>query len=1044
MRRIYLFSVICYIFLAKSTLLLAQQATFREYTKTYKTYPFSDPNPIPKPATLIYPYFRFDGYTDKPVNKEWKIVELENEYIKLTILPEIGGKIWAAYDKASGKSFFYDNQVVKFRDIAMRGPWTSGGLEANYGIIGHTPAVATPVDYLVRKNEDGSVSCFIGTLDLLTQTTWCQEINVAPDKAYFTTRSFWYNSSPLEQPYYSWMNAGIKAAGNLQFIYPGTHYLGHEGQYEKWPVDEQGRDLSFYENNNFGTYKSYHVFGKYTDFFGGYWHDEDFGMGRYSTQDDKAGKKIWIWGLSREGMIWDKILTDTDGQYVEVQSGRLYNQAAPASSFTPFKNIDFSPYASEGWKEYWFPVKGTKGFVKANTYGALNLKKENNSLKIYFSPLQTISDTLKIIDNGKVIYSKVLSLKPLQLFSDSMAFTVNDKNLVASLGGNKLVYSANPQTDVLQRPMDFPKEFDWQSGYGLYIQGKELARHKQYGQALTKLQASLQKEPYYGPALVEVAQLLYRNRQYQEALTYAKQALSLNTYDPAANYLYGLANLALQKVIDAKDGFDLAALSTEYRAPAYTQLSKLYFTEKNYIQAAEYAHKSLEYNRNNLEAYQLLAVIQRLENKPKEANAYLNELAKIAPLNHFMRVEQYFLNKTEENKKQFTSLIRTELPHETYMELALWYYHQKLFSESIAVLELAPVNPETLYWQAFLHNKLTNQASGNGLVKKANSLSPAMNFPYRSESADVLEWVLSQENNWKPTYYLSLIHWNRQDTVKAKELLMACGTAPDFAPFYLTRAEFFAKNNPSQALSDFQKAEKLDSKNWRTGLLFSQFYAEQKNYTKAQQYAKRYYQLFPESYILGSQYAKTLLLTGDYKASLAILNKLNILPYEGATEGRSLYREANLMLATKALSSGNAQEAIKFITQSREWKETLGAGKPYPEDIDERMEDYMEALSHEKMGQIDKAKALYSKIVAFTKKGAPANKVFTAFALQNLGKKTEALNLLEEWVQQSPDNKLAKWCYAQFKGENPKVPAEIAENDNLRLLVAFCKSLEKV
>ncbi|MDO1444952.1 DUF5107 domain-containing protein [Rhodocytophaga aerolata] len=1043
MRKIYLFSIIYYLLLTYSPPLLAQNASFREYTKAYKTYPFSDPNPIPNPNTLIYPYFRFDGYTDKPVNKEWKVVELENEYIKLTILPEIGGKIWAAYEKASGKSFFYDNQVVKFRDIAMRGPWTSGGLEANYGIIGHTPAVATPVDYLVKKNEDGSVSCFIGTLDLLTQTTWCQEINVAPDKAYFITRSFWYNSSPLEQPYYSWMNAGLKAAGNLQFIYPGTHYLGHEGQYEKWPVDEQGRDLSFYENNNFGTYKSYHVFGKYTDFFGGYWHDEDFGMGRYSTHDDKAGKKIWIWGLSREGMIWDKILTDTDGQYVEVQSGRLYNQAAPASSFTPFKNIDFTPYASEDWKEYWFPVKGTKGFVKANTYGALNLKKENNSLKVYFSPLQPIADTLKIVDNQKVIYTKVLTLKPLQLFSDSIAFTGNERNLVSSLGGNKLVYAANPQTDVLQRPMDFPKEFDWQSGYGLYIQGKELARHKQFGQAMQKLQASLQKEPHFGLALVEVAQLLYRNMQYQEALTYAKQALRLDTYDPAANYIYGLANAALQNTTDAKDGFDLAALSTEYRPQAYTQLSKLYFTEKNYTQAAEYARKSLEYTHNNLEAYQLLAVLHRLENKTKEATEYLDEISKIAPLNHFARLERYWLTKTEENKKLFTSLIRTELPHETYMELAIWYFHHGLFKESLAVLELAPSSPEIVYWQAFLQHKAGNQAA-HELLKKANSLSPAMTFPYRSETADVLKWVLSQDKSWKPNYYLGLIHWNRQDTLRAKELLMACGTAPEFAPFYLARAELLGKNNPNQALTDFQKAEKLDPKNWRIGLLLSQFYAGQKNYTKAQQYAKRYYQLFPENYILGSQYAKTLLLTGDYKASLGVLNKLNILPYEGATEGRSLYREANLMLATQALRSGKAPEAIKFITQSREWKETLGAGKPYPEDIDERMEDYMEALSYEKLGKPDKARALYNKIVNFKKEGAAPNKLFTAFALQHLGKQTEARNLLEDWVKQSPESTLAKWCYAQFKGENPPVPAEISANENLRLLVAFCESLKKV
>ena len=274
-----------------------QKATIKEYGKIFKTYPFSDPDPVPE-VGRIYPYYRFDGYTNSAVQKEWKVVELENDYIKLMILPEIGGKIWAAIEKTTGKPFLYYNHVVKFRDVSMRGPWTSGGIEPNYGIIGHTPNCATPVDYTTIIKPDGSVSCVIGVLDLLTRTSWCIDINLPADKAYFTTHSFWYNSSPIEQPYYTWMNTGIKANGNLQFIYPGTKYLGHEGEYSDWPINRQNRkDISFYNNNDFGGYKSYHVFGKYTDFFAGYYHDEDNGTVRYSTHDDKPGKKIWIWGF---------------------------------------------------------------------------------------------------------------------------------------------------------------------------------------------------------------------------------------------------------------------------------------------------------------------------------------------------------------------------------------------------------------------------------------------------------------------------------------------------------------------------------------------------------------------------------------------------------------------------------------------------------------------------------------------------------------------------------------------------------------------------
>src|SRR6187200_1536317 len=279
-----------------------KDATIKEFSKAFPTYPFSDPNPIPL-VEKIYPYFRYDGFTDKPVQKEWKVVELENDYIRVMILPEVGGKIWSAIEKGTGKSFIYDNHTVKFRDVAMRGPWTSGGIEANYGIIGHTPNVATPVDYVTRKLPDGTASVTVGALDLLTRTAWRLEIALPGDTAYFTTRSQWQNTSGVEAPYYSWMNVGLPAAGGLEFVFPGTHYIGHGGEVSAWPVHPgNGKNLAFYDQNDFGSYKSYHVLGEYSDFWGAYWHDLDFGMARYGTRDDKLGKKIWIWGLSQQGM----------------------------------------------------------------------------------------------------------------------------------------------------------------------------------------------------------------------------------------------------------------------------------------------------------------------------------------------------------------------------------------------------------------------------------------------------------------------------------------------------------------------------------------------------------------------------------------------------------------------------------------------------------------------------------------------------------------------------------------------------------------------
>ena len=150
-----------------------QQATVKEETLELTTYPFGDPDPVPHPASTIYPYFRFDGFSAQGEPQKWETVVLENEYIKVTVMPSVGGKIWGATDKTTGKEFIYFNNVAKFRDVSLRGPWTSGGVEFNFGIYGHSPFTTSPVDYCTRKNDDGSVSCFLSATDRIAHT-WLQ------------------------------------------------------------------------------------------------------------------------------------------------------------------------------------------------------------------------------------------------------------------------------------------------------------------------------------------------------------------------------------------------------------------------------------------------------------------------------------------------------------------------------------------------------------------------------------------------------------------------------------------------------------------------------------------------------------------------------------------------------------------------------------------------------------------------------------------------------------------------------------------------------
>lgn len=1013
----------------------AQQiSSVKEYNKVFTTYPFSDPNPIPL-LSPVYPYFRFDGFTDMPVQKEWKVIELENDYIKVMILPEIGGKIWSATEKKTGKEFLYNNHVIKFRDVAMRGPWTSGGLEANFGIIGHTPNCATPVDYLTRKNEDGSVSCIIGVLDLLTRSNWRMEISLPKDKAYFTTQAFWYNSTATEQPYYHWMNAGIKAAGNLEFIYPGTKYIGHEGEYADWPVNkDNGKKISFYEENNFGGYKSYHVFGNRTDFFGAYWHDDDYGMARYGTHDDKAGKKIWIWGLSRQGMIWDKLLTDTDGQYVEVQSGRLFNQNAQGSSVTPFKHLSFAPYATDSWKEYWYPVMHTKGFVEANDYGAINLKYEDGWLKIYFSPVQSINDIIEVKQGSTVLYSKQLNLKTLEVFTDSVEIPTDANKLVATVGKNKLVYETDPLANNLSRPVDTPTDFDWNTAYGLYVQGKEFMDQKYYAEAEEKLSASLKKDHNYLPAIIKMTELLYRNMRYKEALELAQHALSIDTHTGDANYYYGLINAALGNTTDAKDGFDIATLSTQYRSAAYTELSKLYVAEMNYKKAIAYAQRAVDYNRYNIDALQLQAIAYRYRNDATQATEVLNTISTFDPLNHFVDFEKYLWASTAENQKQFQAHIQNELPHETYLELGIWYYNANCKEEAIKVFTLSPLTAEVSYWLSFLQ----------GFKPDISKIDPSLSFPFRSETGKVIEQLLTKQNDWLLKYHLALIYSDRNRIEECKKLLTSCGNEPAFAPFYVTRAIIF-KEDSTQALKDLQKALSLDD-HWRYHKLLGEYYINHQQNEKALAVAEKYYKMHPSNYIIGMLYARTLLLNKRYKDVDVLLTKINIIPFEGATDGRELYREAKLMQAVELINQKKYTKALALINDAKKWPENLGVGKPYDEDIDTRLEDWMQYLCYSKTKQKDTT-VLLQKIIDFKpmvdntiRNFLPANALVTAWAYDKMHMHDKAKEWLNKEIQHYPNIKLLKWSKETFE-KNMVTDKDVATKDaTARVLIQLLES----
>ncbi len=327
--------------------------------REFKTYPFSDPDPVPATSERRYPYFRYDGSTDVPEQRVWKTVTLESDRLAVTILPEVGGKVWGAYDKVAKRDFLYANHVMKFRDIAMRGPWVSGGIEFNFGVIGHSPCTSTPVDWHVRTNGDGSASCFVGGMEYITRSFWQVEVVLKGGADEFETRTVWYNASGTPAPYYHWMNAAYSLRDDPEFLFDGKSAVGHGGEIltRTWPIDAKGRDVSLYRNNCYGGPKSLHFVGGDSGFYGIWWRDLGYGSMHRSLPYEKYGRKLFIWALSREGGIWEDLLTDGDGQYAELQSGRCFNQPRRGNVYSPFKHPTFVPGTTETFTDRWGPLR---------------------------------------------------------------------------------------------------------------------------------------------------------------------------------------------------------------------------------------------------------------------------------------------------------------------------------------------------------------------------------------------------------------------------------------------------------------------------------------------------------------------------------------------------------------------------------------------------------------------------------------------------------------------------------------------------------------
>ena len=672
---------------------------------------------------------------------------------------------------------------------------------------------------------------------------------------------------------------------------------------------------------------------------------------------------------------------------------------------------------TDAWTEYWYPVKGIKGVSKASTIGALHVMREADGLKLAFSPLEKLSTDLKIYKDQQLVETLSLTanvMEPVTLTS-LKGKDIPEGHLKVVIGDNLLVYSDNPENFDLKRPMTLPEDFNWNSAFGLYTQGEQWLNQKVWDKAESYLKKSLKQDANFSPALVRLSSLYYREGRYQEMIPLLERALGLNTYDGEANYLYGLANRMLGNATEAKAAFAIATFSASVRTAAYEQLGEMYACDRNWTKAEQYAKKSLTYNAMNLHARQLLTMIYRKTGRTELAKEQISQVLDQLPLYHGLRFEEAWLsgNHTPEQLASFASQIRNELPAETYLELAEWYERTGCEEEAIALLTCAGNHPIALYQKAWLQNRQGAAQEARETLELANAQSPDYIFPFRPETLKYLDWAESQSANWKINYYQGLIYWTNQQKDKAILKMNLCDNA-GYAPLYLSRAQL---KEGEARLADLMKAEQTDP-SWRTGMALLNYYTAESNWDKVVETGKKYIRKYPDNYYIGLKYANGLCETRQYGSCISLLSKMQVLPNEGSYAGRAVYRAANLYQAMDQFSKRRYDAALKSIKASEEWPENLGVGKPYDDQIDKRLEDYLEAKVYEKKGETAKAQTLLDKVSSHptSTRNFESAHLLTALALRDTGKQTEADKLVTSWKKDFPESKPAQWCAAVYHG----------------------------
>jgi tetratricopeptide (TPR) repeat protein len=769
----------------------------------------------------IYPYPAYDNLTTEKVDKPYKMVYLENEYLRLGILPESGGKIFEAIDKTNGYNFFYRQHVIKPALISLLGAWISGGVE--WDVPHHHRATSfLPVQYTIEESADGSKTVWVGELELRDRMRWAVGITLHPGKSYLEASFRVVNRTPVPTSMLCFSNVAVHVNEDYQIIFPpSTQWgTGHgKRDFTSWPISN-GVDLSWYKN--IPGSRSVFAWNYRGDFSAGYDHGKKAGTMSIADHTVVPGKKFFTWGDSPNGHLQDTLLTDSDGPYIELMVG-AYSDNQPDYSW-------MTPHETRRWTQFWYPFRDIGGVKNANTEAAVNLEAKDGRILVGFCatadhPAARVSLKLK----DQVLLQETIAINPGKPYVKEVAFPAgaDEHDLRASLAaeGRELVAYAPVKLQPEDKPApvtSFLPAEQIKTNEELYLAGLRIEEfHTPNAKPAPYWQEALKRDP--GDVRVNTALGIdaIKAGRFAEAEQYLRKALERATdrytspKDGEPFYYLGLALKAQGKTDEAFERFAKATWSGAWRNAAYFEMAQIASGRGDFRAALAYTDNSLSANSEDIRALALKSALLRHTGHTDAALTAAGAIRRIDPLDVQGMAEQWMAGKKPESASRLRAACNaypaTALEVATdYLNAGLWQDGTTLLSEVVeGAADTSRVSPLVFYYLGYFAQKLNQPGQAAEYFRRAAQVPTDYVFPFQMEMIAVLEAAMAANpSDSRAPYYLGnlLYDWQPDRAVALWEKSVALGA--DFPVVYRNLALIYTRqgNQRDKALAALEKA----------------------------------------------------------------------------------------------------------------------------------------------------------------------------------------------------------------------------------------------